>query len=171
MHGRRRPRATARRARPPRGATRANAPSSRGGGSVENCARAPSLSAANPRPEVATIGQHGHAAERLLQPGEVDLEPFALGRVDHRQRDDHRPAELDELLEQIEPLVEPRRVDDRQDRFRRGVPATRPNSTSTAICSSAEVGLSEYVPGRSMRSSDTPPNTPRPTRRSTVTPG
>ena len=34
------------------------------------------------------------------------------------------------------------------------MPATRPNSTSTAIRSSADVGLSEYVPGRSMRSSD-----------------
>ena len=63
-------------------------------------------------------GKHRHAAERLLQPTEVDLAPFALRRIDHRQRDDHGPAEVDELLEQIEPLVKTRRVDDGQDGFR-----------------------------------------------------
>ncbi len=164
-------RASARRARRPRGAAPANAPPSRGGGSVRTRASA-SFSAAKPAARGRDDGIHGHAAERLLQRREVELAPFALGRVDHRQRDDHRPAEIDELLEQIEPLVEPSRVDDGQDRVR---------ARRAGDAAEQHVDGDLLVGGRRAQRvragqidrdrATTPPNVPRPTRRSTVTPG
>ena len=117
-------------------------------------------------------GKHRHAAERLLQ--RQRSRSCALRAPPHRSSSARRSS-AGRARRAAAAGRGPwySRVESMTARIAsgRGVPATRPNSTSTAICSSADVGLSEYVPGRSMRSSDTPPNVPRPMRRSTVTPG
>ena len=48
--------------------------------------------------------------------GGIDDEPVALGQIDHVERDDHRPAQFDDLLREHEVLLEVRCVeDDHQD--------------------------------------------------------
>ena len=68
-----------------------------------------------PRLRTATVSITGTPSSSV-EPLRVELEPVALGEVDHVERDDRRQAELDQLQREAQMIVEVGRVDDDQQR-------------------------------------------------------
>ena len=64
-----------------------------------------------PRRRTATVSTTGTPSS-LLERLRVELEPVALGEIDHVERDDRRQAELDQLQREAEMIVEVGGVED-----------------------------------------------------------
>ena len=67
-----------------------------------------------PRRRTATVSITGTPSS--VRSAGVELEPVALGEIDHVQRDDRRQAELDQLERKSEVVVEVRCVEDDDQR-------------------------------------------------------
>ena len=69
-----------------------------------------------PRRRTATVSITGTPSSRSSAFG-IELEPVALGEVDHVERDDRRQAELDQLQREAQVIVEVGRVEDDHQRI------------------------------------------------------
>ena len=58
------------------------------------------------------LDRHDRDAQLPPEPLDVDHHPSAPGQVDHRQRDDGRPAQLEDLADQVEIPLEIAGIDD-----------------------------------------------------------